>query len=550
MSRLISLSDIPSRLSSDAFWHLVGHREHESLDFKRGVPEDILTTIPAMAMTDGGLIIHGVRDDRTISGCPLSQNTADRITRFANECGVQVQFAEVAVDDAKVTITAVPAIRERIVTTPDGRLLRRVGGDSLPLRGDAMARFVVERSGMPAESEAIAVFRAEDFDLDRVNVALAADGRAPVRTEDLRRGLVDLGVALPAAPPLDPLVLKAAAVLFARDPTTFIPRAAVQLVRRVGVDPAPGPVADRTECAGPLVDVLECCLAFVRRHTARHEIVRGTYRENWPEYPDAVIREAVLNALAHRDYGLAGATVDLTIWDDRLEVSSPGGLPAPITVENIRDEHCSRNPRLMRVLKTMGLVEEYGDGVDRMFREMETRLLEPPHFAVTPASVTVTLRNRILVGVDDQVWLSLLGPRSMTAPERLILVTARNEGHVTPRRARTLLADTPADIPAGDTLSGMVAKGLLRRTGRAGGTRYVLSDEVLQQAGSNVLRAEGQRRDLLLNAMRDAGSLSTTEGAEALGGSLVAARQLLNELVQAGLARAEGRTRGRRYYPT
>ena len=138
----------------------------------------------------------------------------------------------------------------------------------------------------------------------------------------------------------------------------------------------------------------------------------------------------------------------------------------------------------------------------------------------------------------------------MTAPERLILVTVRNEGHVTPRRARTLLADTPADIPAGDTLSGMVAKGLLRRTGRAGGTRYVLSDEVLQQAGSNVLRAEGQRRDLLLNAMRDAGSLSTTEGAEALGGSLVAARQLLNELVQAGLVRAEGRTRGRRYYPT
>ena len=550
MSGPIRLSDIPLQLSSDAFWRLFGRRERESLDFKRGVPEDTLTTIPAMAMTDGGLIVHGVQDDRTISGCPLSQNTAERITGFANECGVQVQLAEVAVDDAKVTITAVPAIHERIVTTPDGRLLRRIGGDSQPLRGDAMARFVIERSALPAEGEAIAAFRAEDFDLDRVNDALAADGRAPVGTADLRRGLVDLGVALSAMPPMDPLVLKAAAVLFAKDPTTFIPHAAVQLVRRVGVDPAPGPVADRTQCSGPLVHVLECCLAFIRRHTVHHEVVRGTYRENWPEYPDAVIREVVLNALAHRDYGLAGSTVDLTIWDDRLEVSSPGGMPAPVMIGNIRAEHCSRNPRLMHVLKTLGLVEEYGDGVDRMFREMETRLLEPPQFTATPTSVTVTLRNRFLVGIDDQVWLSLLEHWSTTAPERLILVTARNEGHVTLRRVRTLLADTPANVPPGRVMSGMVAKGLLNRTGRGGGTRYALSDEVLRQAGSSGLQAGSQRRDVLLNAMRDAGSLSTADGAEVLGGSLATARQLLNELVQAGLARTEGRTRGRRYFPT
>ena len=74
-----------------------------------------------------------------------------------------------------------------------------------------------------------------------------------------------------------------------------------------------------------------------------------------PEYPEAVLREAVVNALAHRDDGLQGATVDIIVWDDRIEVRSPGPLPGHITIDNMRDEHYSRNPRIMRVLKTMGL---------------------------------------------------------------------------------------------------------------------------------------------------------------------------------------------------
>ena len=538
------LSDLPSDIGSDAFWELLGRREHESLDFKRGVPDDILTTIPAMAMTNGGLIVHGIRDDSTIVGCPLSQSTADRITRFSNECGVEVQMAEIAVDDVKLTVTAVPEVRGRIVTTPDGRLLRRHGGDSVPLRGDAMARFVLERSGRSAEEEALVTFRAEDFDMNRVNDALEADGRPRVGLADLRRALVDLGVAQPASPPMDPPVFKAAAVLFAKDPKAFIPRAAVQLVRRVGVDPGPGPAADRAECAGPLVDVLECCQAFIRKHTAQYEVVRGTYRETFPEYPDAVLREAVLNALVHRDYGLGGTTVDITIWDDRVEVSNPGGLPAPVTVENIRDEHCSRNPRLMRVLKTMGLVEEYGDGVDRMFREMEARLLEPPHFAATSASVTVTLRNRFLVDLDDQVWLSSLTPWSMTPAERRVAVAVRHEGHITPRRVRALLPESAGD----GILASMVAKGVLHATGRAGGSRYVLSEDVLLQSGSAAVRSDARRREVLLAAIRDRGELTSTQAAELLGTSILPARQLLNEMADAGLVRPVGRTRGRRYF--
>ncbi len=544
MDRGLRLSEVPEELTTEEFWERFGRIEHEALDFKRGVPDDILDTIPCMAMTDGGLIVHGVDKELNILGCPLSQNTLDRITRFANECNVEVQVQAIQVGTRELTVTEVPEVRGRIVTSPDGRLLRRVGGDCQPLRGDMLARFVREREERSGEEESVAC-GVDAFDLSRVNEALAAGGRPAVRRDQIPRALVDLGVALTAEPPSDANVLRAAVMLFAVNPREFVQGAAVQLVRREGVGPGPGPSVDREECSGPLLDILDCCLRFIERHTRQYEVVTGTRREALPEYPDTVIREAVLNALAHRDYGLAGATTDITVWDDRIEVQSPGPLPGHITVENMRDEHYSRNRRLMSVLKALGLVEEYGEGVDRMFREMEARLMTPPDITATSSSVTVTLRNRFLVSVEDQAWIALLAGYSMTTDERFALVKTRNRGSITRRRLREMLPESDA----GDVLAGAVAKGLLVRTGRGGGTRYVLSDEVVLRAGSEGMEAQRRRRQTLLDEIGRRGSLSTSEGARLLDEDTAAVRQFLNELASAGLVRAEGNTRARRYYP-
>ena len=108
MASVPGIGDIPRQLSPKEFWALFGHLEHEGLDFKRGVPADIRDTIAAMAMTHGGLIVHGVDDQRALVGCPLSQNTQDRITRIATECGVDVQLRPIVVGDVELTICAVP----------------------------------------------------------------------------------------------------------------------------------------------------------------------------------------------------------------------------------------------------------------------------------------------------------------------------------------------------------------------------------------------------------------------------------------------------------
>ncbi len=543
MAPLPRLSDLPEKTDLAGLLAVLGSIEGDQLDFKRE-PAKLKELIPAFAMTDGGLIVLGIADDRTLYGCELTQKVADLISRPAKEVGVDVQYRAIDVENQQVVVVAVPEVRGRIVTTTDGRLLRRIGSDLHPLVGDQLARFVREREDVPGEEEAVPNVGPDDFDLEIINGALEAEGRPPVGASDYLRALVDLDVAVPQPAPADPRVTVAAAVLFGSNPRRSVSSAAVQLVRRAGVGPGTGPTEARKELSAPLPTLVDEALHFIASHTKNYQVVIGSRRTIWPEYPTEVLREALLNAFAHRDYGRKGSTVDVTIWDDRIEIRSPGGLPGPITMDNIRSEHYSRNRRIMRALKLLGLVEEYGEGVDRMFDLMDERLMEPPLIVPTPDSVTVTLRNRFLVSVEEQAWLALLGNLHLTGEERRMLATTRREGSITRRRVAQVVPNANADA----LLKGAVAKGLLLRTGQAGGARYVLSQEVVMRAGASGVEAQSRKRQTLLDEIQRRGNLSTAEGAELLGEEPGLVRHLLNDLASAGLVEAKGQTRGRRYY--
>jgi hypothetical protein len=127
-----------------AFWARFGRVEHESLEFKES-PYHIREVIPAMAMSRGGQIVLGVSDDRRLVGCPLDQRTLDAVMRRAREAAVDVVVTPLRVAAVHLTLVTVPLVGDRIVTTSDGRLLRRVGSDNVPLLGDEVTRFVAAR---------------------------------------------------------------------------------------------------------------------------------------------------------------------------------------------------------------------------------------------------------------------------------------------------------------------------------------------------------------------------------------------------------------------
>ena len=172
-------------------------------------------------------------------------------------------------------MTVVPEIHGRIVTTPNGRLLRRVGGDSQPLRGDAMTRFVRDRSEHSGEEEQVAAITPADLDLEAVNQAPRRRESSARRTRrcvprlgELRRRPSTRPASRVRNPPGGRRPLR-------RTSGEVRQGAAVQLVRREGIGPGPGPSVAREECVGPVPRILDCCQRFVARHTRRYEAVTG-----------------------------------------------------------------------------------------------------------------------------------------------------------------------------------------------------------------------------------------------------------------------------------
>jgi ATP-dependent DNA helicase RecG len=136
-------------LDEREFWARFGRVEHERLEFKASA-NNLREVIPAMAMTQGGDIVLGVTDDRQLAGCRLDQRTLDSVMRRAQECGIEVELEALIVGRQHLTVVRVPHVPDRAVTTADGRLLRRVGSDNVPLRGEQVSRFLRRRSRLAA----------------------------------------------------------------------------------------------------------------------------------------------------------------------------------------------------------------------------------------------------------------------------------------------------------------------------------------------------------------------------------------------------------------
>lgn len=543
------------RYTKEEFWERFGRIEHEALEFKRELPTRQLDTVPAMAMTDGGTILLGIDDKtRDITGCEMSQQDYDRITNMImDQFNMEVKIRPIQVGSTEITAIEVPSIRDRLITASDGRLLRRVGGTTKPLVGEAMSRFVKLRPETPGEEQEITL-PVSRIDIGMLNASLEAGSRSQVTPGDgqeVLRALKALDVATQENSTGGAKVFLAAGIMFGKSGAISFPLGSVQIVKRVGAAPSSdlpkhadsGLSEAREEISGPLPSVLERSMEFVNAHTKSFEAVVGLRREQQHEYPTEVLREAVLNALVHRDYNLTGATIDITIWDNLVQIHSPGSLPGFVTVENMRTEHYRRNPRMMRILKTLNLVEDYGEGINRMYREMSSAGLPPPEFVATDTSVTVSLRNESIFSAEERIWASSFEPDVLEPTAIRALVFFRREGHLTRRRLIEILPDEDVDKLAENLLK----KGLLVRNGNRGGSYFRLSDEVIRRAGSKHKEPELIPAKLV-GEITKRGSISTTEASEFLGKPIHATRRILKNLLDSGLIRAEGNTKARRYY--
>lgn len=212
------------------------------------------------------------------------------------------------------------------------------------------------------------------------------------------------------------IVLRRAAELVFATEGPQHPNAGLRIFRVIGTERKLGVahnVEERPRVEGNLPTVVTEAFAIVESFIRRPSRLRGDRFRDIPEYPEYSWKEAILNAVGHRDYSIEGRTTEVWFFEDRLEVSSPGGLVPNLTLDellSLQRLHMSRNPRVVRALVDLGLMRDQGEGIPRMFAEMEGQFLPAPQIAVKAREFVVTLRNTPVLTEADRVFVSSLGP--------------------------------------------------------------------------------------------------------------------------------------------
>lgn len=264
------------------------------------------------------------------------------------------------------------------------------------------------------------------------------------------------------------------------------------------------------------------------------------------EYPTAAWQEAIVNAVAHRDYRYEGLGIEIWMFDDRLEVRSPGELVEPVTLQRLlRREriHASRNPRIMRVLTEFGYTREQGEGIPRMFEAMEHQGLYPPELQMEADAIfTVTLKNSPIYSMETLRWLAQFDLYALNGDQKRLLAYAKEHDNTFTSRAYQGL--TRVDLyGASRDIRDLVRKGIVRLPQKGGRTYEVVVGP--SQAGPD----KPSEYDALEPLLRAKGYVKNADIRQVFGTSLRQATRVAERLVESGWLRPEGERRGRRYLP-
>jgi ATP-dependent DNA helicase RecG len=260
-------------------------------------------------------------------------------------------------------------------------------------------------------------------------------------------------------------------LLFGHNPQQFLPSAEIIAVRYAGT--TMGDEFVREDMGGTLPQQIRRAEAFVAANVRRGMRIHGFTRDEVLEYPLAVAREAVVNAVAHRDYTIRGDSIRLLMFSDRMEVYSPGRLPGHVTLDNLVEERFSRNEVIVQVLSDLGFIERLGYGIDRMIATMQEAQLPAPRFEETAAGFRVTLYGHgddlVSSAPAGQRWGNLLlNPRQEQA-----LAYLAEHGRITNREFQQLCPDVSAETIRRDLVD-LVDQGLLMKIGEKRATYYIL----------------------------------------------------------------------------
>jgi ATP-dependent DNA helicase RecG len=448
----------------------VGKSTGQTLEFLPTVDIDRMAEcLIAFANSDGGAILVGVDESGVIDTSLMQEEIEDALRLALARCrpGVRTQWQRCEAKGGEAIAIHVPRSTD-LHSLTDGRVLVRNGAENRPLGGAEISHLAATKSSNDFELEHVPGCTFDDLDPEMIaeyRVKRAERQRRPITVDDASLLIGAGALTEDGAPTVTGMLL------FGREPQAFLPHSGLIVVRFAGTEPrGPGGLpgySRREEIVGPLPRLIEAAWQVIWEEMRVAAVVKGLVREEKSEYPTFAVREALVNAVCHRDYQVSGRRIEVRLFDDRMEVVSPGGLPGYITVDNIVEEHFSRNPRLVHGLFQWGFIEELGLGVDRMIEDMVNAGHSPPEFRDAPYAFAVILKNT-RVRPAAQAWESNMNERQLQA-----LSYIQEHGRITNREYRSLCPSVTAETLRLDLVD-LADRGILLKIGAKRGTYYIL----------------------------------------------------------------------------
>jgi len=371
----------------------VSSQENQYLEKKsaRVEPLDILKHLVAFANADGGSLVIGVEDNGEITG--FNNSKARKIEEFKNIALIKLKDSPILPkyeifdvknkkgEEDKILVISVEPAYDRVIKSYDNNVYLRQFDKTEKLNHEQITQLEYDRGQRYFEDEVVEDSSIEDIDLELVESYRKNMNLTNSNLEDIL------------------------------EPTKYLPQARLKFVRYDGTKAGVG-----TEIN--IIKEITFDKAIPRIITEVKEFIKTQLREfqyldrkdgNFKlmrEYPEFAWFEGVVNALTHRNYSIRGEYIRFIMFDDRIEIQSPGRLPNIVTIENILTQRYSRNPRIARVLSEFGWVKEMNEGVKRIYSEMEKFFLKKPVYSEPGNNVLLVLENNILnrnVRIEDNL---------------------------------------------------------------------------------------------------------------------------------------------------
>ena len=370
-------------MSRREFTNLIGAAESLNSEWKPSLSQinEIIENVSAFSNTEGGKIIIGVSKEGNLLGVDIGKDTIERLTNqisLNTDPKIHPRITVKKIDKKSIIVIEIKESSDHLVLA-FGRPYKRVGKSTVKMSKDEYEKLILEKHKEKLQFDTKICLKATVKEIDKEKLRwflrkakeernYDIDPETPIKEALNRLNLIQ-----------DEKLTNAAILLFAKDPEKFFPQVKIRAGRLKGTDGLD--FIDMKVLEGTIPELREKAMKFIMDHI-RHGVFFDANRryDRW-EYPLRAVEEVLNNALAHRDY-FSNAEIQLSIYNDRIEVWNPGALPKPLTPQDLKGKHKSipRNKLLADRLFLIKFIEQWGKGTNRIIEEMKQSNLPEPEF--------------------------------------------------------------------------------------------------------------------------------------------------------------------------